>query len=55
MLQQFDRFGGLVHKRIAHELRRRAEATKLDVIKSLGICPDTPDITPSFPVHVLAS
>ena len=36
MLQQFDRFGGLVHKKIAMELRRRAEATRLDVIKSLG-------------------
>ena len=37
MLQQFDRFGGLVHKKIALELRRRAEETRLDVIKSLGM------------------
>jgi sodium/hydrogen exchanger 10/11 len=36
MLKQFDRFGGLVHKKIALELRRRAEETRLDVIKSLG-------------------
>ena len=38
MLQQFDRFGGLVHKKIALELRRRAEATRLEVIMSLGTC-----------------
>ena len=36
MLKQFDRFGGLVHKKIALELQRRAEETRLDVIKSLG-------------------
>lgn len=36
MLQQFDRFGALVHEKIAQELRRRAEDTRLDVIKSLG-------------------
>ena len=36
MLQQFDRFGALVHEKISQELRRRAEETRLDVIKSLG-------------------
>ena len=36
MLQQFDRIGSVVHKSIAQELRRRSEATRLDVIKSLG-------------------
>ena len=38
MLQQFDRIGSVVHKSIAQELRRRSEATRLDVIKSLGMC-----------------
>ena len=36
MLQQFDRIGVVVHKSIAQELKRRAEATRLDVIRSLG-------------------
>ena len=36
MLQQFDRIGSVVHKNIAQELRRRAESTRLDVIRSLG-------------------
>ena len=36
MLQQFDRIGSVVHKNIAQELRRRAEETRLDIIRSLG-------------------
>ncbi len=36
MLQQFDRTGAAVHMSIARELRRRAEVTRLDVIRSLG-------------------
>lgn len=36
MLQQFDRLSGLIHRKIAHEFRRRAEATRLEVIQSLG-------------------
>ena len=36
MMQQFDRIGSVVHDNIAEELRRRSEATRLDVIRSLG-------------------
>lgn len=36
MLGQFDRISSMLAKSIAQELRRRAEATRLDVIRSLG-------------------
>lgn len=36
MLQQFDRIGSMIHKNIAQELHRRAEESRLDVIRSLG-------------------
>ena len=36
MMQQFDRIATVVHKNIAQELRRRAEVTRLEVIRSLG-------------------
>lgn len=36
MLQQFDRIGSMIHKNIAQELHRRAEDSRLDVIRSLG-------------------
>lgn len=36
MLQQFDRIGAVGHRGLAQELKRRAEATRLDVIRSLG-------------------
>ena len=36
MLQQFDRIGSMIHKNIAQEFHRRAEDSRLGVIKSLG-------------------
>lgn len=36
MLQQFDRFGSILHQSIAKELHRRTEESRLDVIRSLG-------------------
>ena len=36
VLQQFNRLGSMLHKSMAEDLRRRAEESRLDVIRSLG-------------------
>lgn len=36
MLQKFGRIGSVVHKNIAREFERRAEQSRVDVIRSLG-------------------
>ena len=38
VLLQFDRIASVVHKNIAHRMRKRVDIARLDVIRSLGTC-----------------
>lgn len=37
VLQQFDRIASVVHKNIAHKMRKKVDTSRLDVIRSLGM------------------
>lgn len=38
VLQQFERISAVVHKNIAYKMRKKVDVSRLDVIRSLGMC-----------------